>query len=127
VPSATGTLQLHGWRLLEHDGAQPLDVYGSDAPALLALCSERPEWARPLHPSLPYLAGEAVWAARHEAARCVADVLARRTRALFLDARASGEAAATVAALLAQELDRSAAWQADQAAEFKKLAASYLP
>ena len=127
VPSATGTLQLHGWRPLEHNGALPLDVYGSDAPALAALCSERPEWARPLHPSLPYLAGEAVWAARHEAARCVADVLARRTRALFLDARASGEAAATVAALLAQELGRSAAWQGEQTAEFKKLAASYLP
>ncbi len=68
-----------------------------------------------------------VWAARHEAARCVHDVLARRTRALFLDARASIEAAAKVAALLAPELGRSAAWQTEQAAEFKKLAATYLP
>ena len=58
-------------------------------PRSSALCNERPEWSRPLHPALPYLAGEAVWAARHEAARCVDDVLARRTRALFLDARAS--------------------------------------
>lgn len=127
VPSATDTLQLHGWRLLEHNGADPLAVYGSDAPALAGLCNERAEWAQPLHPSLPYLAGEAVWAARHEAARCVHDVLARRTRALFLDARASGEAAATVAALLGEELGRSAAWQSEQTAEFKKLAASYLP
>jgi len=39
------------------------------------------------------IAGEVIWAARHEAARTVADVLARRTRSLFLDARASAECA----------------------------------
>jgi glycerol-3-phosphate dehydrogenase len=127
VPSATEALKLHGSWEIEHNGTEPLQVYGSDAAALEALCSERPEWAKPLHPSLPYLAGEVVWAARHEAARCVHDVLARRTRALFLDARASSEAAATVAALLAAELGRSAAWQTEQTAQFEKLAASYLP
>ncbi len=127
VPSATEALKLHGSSEIEHNGTEPLQVYGSDASALQALCSERPAWAQALHPSLPYLAGEVVWAARHEAARCVHDVLARRTRALFLDARASSEAAATVAALLAAELGRSAAWQTEQTAEFKKLAATYLP
>ncbi len=127
VPSATAGLKLHGWRDTSTNGDQSLAVYGSDAPAVAALCNERPEWARPLHPSLPYLAGEAIWAARHEAARCVHDVLARRTRALFLDARASIESAESVAALLALELGRSPAWQAAQTAEFKKLAAAYLP
>jgi glycerol-3-phosphate dehydrogenase len=127
VPSATAALKLHGWRLAEHNGDDALEVYGSDRPELESLCNERPEWARPLHSSLPYLTGEVVWAARHEAARCVHDVLARRTRALFLDARASSEAAATVAALLGPELGRSAAWQIEQTAEFKKLAQSYLP
>jgi glycerol-3-phosphate dehydrogenase len=125
--SATASLKLHGWQEPERDGAISLGLYGSDAPALAALCGERPEWARPLHPALPYLAGEAVWAARHEAARCVHDVLARRTRALFLDARASAQAAGTVAGLLAAELGRSETWQAEQAAGFKELAASYVP
>ena len=55
---------------------------------------------RSLHPSLPYRAGEVVWAARHEHARTVDDVLARRTRALLLDARASQESSPRVAALL---------------------------
>ena len=50
-----------------------------------------------LHPRLPYRAGEVVWAARYEMARTVEDVLARRTRALFLDARAAIEAAPVVA------------------------------
>ena len=89
--------------------------------------NEHEEWGRLIDPALPYLAGEAIWAARHEAARCVGDVLGRRTRALFLDARASIAAAPTVAALLARELGRDAAWQAQQTAEFETLARMYLP
>ena len=84
-----------------------LSVYGSD---MAALESDLRRAARVeptlASPSLPYRAGEVVWAARHEAARSVQDVLARRTRALFLDARASIEAAPRVAALLAAELGR---------------------
>ena len=76
---------------------------------------------------LPYRASEVVWAARHEAARSVQDVLARRTRALFLDARASIEAAAQVAKLLAAELGRDKSWEEQQVAEFRTLAAGYLP
>jgi glycerol-3-phosphate dehydrogenase len=124
---STATLKLHGWKEPERDGTHALAVYGSDEPGVTALCAERPAWSAPIHPALPYLAGEAIWAARHEAARCVGDVLARRTRALFLDARASITAAPNVAALLAEELGRDAAWQDQQAAEFEKLAASYLP
>ena len=56
----------------------------------------------------------------------IEDVLARRTRALFLDARASLEAAPRVAALLAGELGRDEAWQADQVARFKTLSERYL-
>jgi glycerol-3-phosphate dehydrogenase len=125
--SSTATLKLHGWKEPERDGADAFAIYGSDEPGVAALCAERPEWSQPIHPALPYVAGEAIWAARHEAARCVGDVLARRTRALFLDARSSIAAAPRVAALLAEELGRDVAWQDQQAAEFEKLAASYLP
>jgi glycerol-3-phosphate dehydrogenase len=75
---------------------------------------------------LPYRTGEVVWAARHEAARSVEDVLARRTRALFLDARASIEAAPQVAALLATELQRDRAWPERQVSQFRELAEGYL-
>ena len=98
--SATATLKLHGWRQPERVDESALATYGSDAPAVAALCHEHQEWSRLLDPALPYLAGEAIWAVRDEAARCVGDVLGRRTRALFLDARASIAAAPTVAALL---------------------------
>jgi glycerol-3-phosphate dehydrogenase len=132
-PSTTAGLKLHGWRDGQSGGDGdpgengPLSAYGSDAPRVIALCQERSEWNQPLHPALPYRAGEVVWAARVEAARTVGDVLARRTRSLFLDARASVEAAPGVAAVLAAELARDQAWQDRQVAEFRRLAATYLP
>jgi glycerol-3-phosphate dehydrogenase len=126
-PSPTADLKLHGH--CEHPDGEPsfLNVYGSDAPDLAALCGEHPEWNQLLHPALPYREGQVIWAARHEAARRVADVLARRTRALFLDARAGIEAAPRVAALLAAELGRDAGWQRAQTGEFRALASGYLP
>ena len=119
-------LKLHGCPDQADQDPGALAVYGSDAPRVIALFRERPEWNQLLHPSLPYRSGEVIWAARHEAARSVADVLARRTRSLFLDARASIEAAPQVAALLASELGKGPAWQDQQAADFRKLAAGYL-
>jgi glycerol-3-phosphate dehydrogenase len=59
-------------------------------------------------------------------ARTVEDVLARRTRALFLDARAAIEAAPAVAGLLARELKRSEAWTAKDLASFVEIAKGYL-
>jgi glycerol-3-phosphate dehydrogenase len=53
-------------------------------------------------------------------------VLARRTRALLLDARASIEAAPLVANLLASELGRTTGWAEQQAAEYTALAEGYL-
>ncbi len=50
---------------------------------------EDPSLARRLYPDLPYITAEVVWAVRGEMARTVEDVVARRTRALFLNARAS--------------------------------------
>lgn len=122
-PSRTQSLKLHGWK---EAGAGALSVYGSDADAIRAIASEDQAWNRPLHPDLPYGAAEVVWAARHEAARTVEDVLARRTRALFLDARASIEVAPEVAALLATILGRDPAWCDDQIAQFRKLADGYV-
>jgi glycerol-3-phosphate dehydrogenase len=79
-----------------------------------------------LHPRLPFTLREVVWAARHEMARTVEDVLARRTRALFLDARAAIEAAPAVADLLGKELQRSETWKANDLRSFVKTAKGYL-
>jgi glycerol-3-phosphate dehydrogenase len=96
-----------------------------DDPELAGLVAERPEWGERLHPRLPYRAADVVRAARHEMARSVEDALARRTRALLLDARASVEAAPRTAALLAAELGRDDAWQRRQVAAYRELARGY--
>jgi glycerol-3-phosphate dehydrogenase len=126
-PAATVELKLHGWKEAGGDDDEAMVVYGSDAQALANVLSEKPEWSERLHPRLPYRAGEVVWAARHEAARTIVDMLARRTRGLFLDARASIEAAPIVGAILAAELMRDEAWQMRQVESFRKLASGYLP
>ena len=67
-----------------------------------------------------------VHAVRHEMARTVEDVLARRTRTLFLDARGAIDAAPRVAAMMARELQRDAAWRAGQVEMFTILAQRYV-
>lgn len=124
-PCITKNLHLHGY----HQDAQQfgeLSVYGADATAIQDLQRDRPEDAALLHPRLPYTRGELVWAIRHEMARTVEDLLARRTRALLLDARASMAAAADAAAILAAELDHDPAWAAAQAESYCALAAGYV-
>ena len=79
-----------------------------------------------LHLRLPYRMREVVWAARYEMARTVEDVLARRTRALFLDAKAAIEAAPAVADVLAKELGKSAAWREKDLQNFFTVAQGYV-
>jgi len=124
-PSASAGQRIHGWR--EGDASEPWGVYGSDAEQVRALAAEEASWDAPLHPGLPHRAVQVVWAVRREYARTVADVLARRTRALFLDARASMAMAPGVARLMAAELGRDAAWQQRQVADFLDVARGYLP
>jgi glycerol-3-phosphate dehydrogenase len=124
-PSRTAELPLHGW-VEAPDPRHPWAGHGADAPALARLAAEAPGWDEPLHVNLPYRVCEAVWAARHEMARTVEDVLARRTRALFLDARASVEAAPRVAEILAAELGRDDAWRRRQVEEYRELARGYV-
>lgn len=123
--SRTSELRLHGYSE-ELDPSDPQSVYGSEIPELRALIAERPELGELLHPALPYKAVEVVWAARVEMARRVEDVLARRTRSLLLDARASAEAAPAVARLMAEELGRDAAWVDAESRAYRELAAGYL-
>jgi glycerol-3-phosphate dehydrogenase len=125
--SRTVEMKLHGADARTKEPSSEWErVYGSDVAALHALSAERPELDRLLHPRLPFRMREVVWAARYEMARTTEDVLARRTRALFLNARAAIEAAPAVSQLLAQELGRTPQWAAEDLASFTALAKTYL-
>lgn len=122
-PCPTKNLHIHGY-MENTAGLGELEVYGSDAEAIQTLAQDQ-LLASPLHEALPYMAAEVVWAARNEMARTVEDVLARRTRALFLNARAASDMAEPVASLLASELGRDEAWIEAQVKIFRALAAQY--
>lgn len=121
----TETLQIHGWTRATISEPN-LRAYGADAAGVRALCRSARAHRALLHPALPYQEAEVLWHAREEMARTVEDVLARRTRALLLNARASIEAAPRVARLLAQELGRDDAWVAAQVAAYAAVARGYV-
>ena len=60
-------------------------------------------------------------------ARTVEDVLARRSRLLYLDARAAAGAAPRIAKVIALALGHPVAWQTAQVESFRALAARHLP
>jgi glycerol-3-phosphate dehydrogenase len=80
--------------------------YGYAARVVLQLARENPKLATPIVPGRPDLLAEVVIAARREQARCVADVLLRRTRLGLLAAPQLREAGAVrpIAELLGKEL-----------------------
>ena len=125
TPCVTFNLHVHGY--LQHaETLGALAVYGTDAAEIQKLIVEQPELGEKLHPNLPYIAAEIVWAARHEMSRTLDDALARRTRALLLNARAAIAIAPRVATVLAVELGRDDAWVAAQVESFTALAAQYI-
>lgn len=121
----TENLRIHGW-LKNVDKVDPLHHYGSDRVEIEKLIKEKPELGKPLHERLPYLKAEVIWGVRNEMAMTVEDVLARRTRALLLDAKASVEAAPEVAELMASEMDKDGGWIKSQVEEYEALADAYI-
>ncbi|MEN9643878.1 MAG: hypothetical protein RL238_547 [Actinomycetota bacterium] len=78
--------------------------YGTLSAEVEALVTADPSLGEPLVAGHPHLRAEVVYAARHEMARTVDDVLTRRTRLRLFDRAAAQAAAPTVAALMAPEL-----------------------
>lgn len=127
APSRTAELKLHGF--VESEAAETTEwerVYGSDLIELQNLSREDAQMNELLHPRLPFRRREVVWAVRYEMARTLEDVLARRTRALFMNAQAAIDMAPTVASIMARELKRSEEWEAGSLAKFAAVARGYL-
>lgn len=124
-PSPTEDLKLAGWAKPEKEGG-PLAIYGSFAPEIEAIEAANPDAAMRLHPRLPYRRSELIWAVRKEMALTLTDLLARRTRALILDAAASIDIAPSAARIMAAELGRDGAWERGQVSDFISIAKQYL-
>jgi glycerol-3-phosphate dehydrogenase len=124
TPCVTRDLHLHGY-YENVDELGDLWVYGADAEKIRALAADEPTLLEHMHPDLTYCEAEVIWAVRYEMARTVEDVLARRTRALFLNAGAAIALAPRVAAIMAAELDKDQVWADEQSAAFIALAGNY--
>lgn len=121
----TESLPIHGC-CATVENTDPLHYYGSDAEAIRKIAERNERWQELLHPDFPFIKAEVIWAVRNEMALTIEDVLARRVRLLFLDARAAMEAAPEVAQMMAEEMGKDEAWQKDQLQQFLELAKGYL-
>lgn len=121
----TANMKLHGYS--EKESKNNWDyVYGSDSEKLYMLEKKDKKNKELLHPDYSFKVSHVLWAVRAEMAQTVEDVLARRVRALFLDARAAIKMAPKVASILAQELGKNTKWIDYQIKDFNELAKSYL-
>ncbi len=121
----TKKLHIHGYRK-NPDLTNHMYVYGSDEEKILDLIRKKPALAEKLSSKFGYTLAEVVWAAREEMALSVEDVLARRVRMLFVDAREAIAAAPKVAQTLAQELGHDQAWIENQVESFTTMAKNYI-
>ncbi|OKS86161.1 glycerol-3-phosphate dehydrogenase/oxidase [Mucilaginibacter polytrichastri] len=124
-PVKTKDLPIHG-STEDVDRKNHMYVYGTDREAVMALCNENKDWVLKLDPRAEFIAAEVIWAVRNEMARTLEDVLARRVRLLFLDARIAYDVAPKVAALIAKELNKGHDWEIKQVSDFRALAKTYL-
>ncbi|WP_433813138.1 FAD-dependent oxidoreductase [Flavobacterium johnsoniae] len=119
-PCITQHLSIHGNKpTTTLDRENHLYIYGSDIAKILQLQEEEPELKEKLHPDYEFTLAEIVWAVRYEMARTVDDILARRVRLLFLDARAAIEVSEKTARVIAKELGHDENWIAKEIADFK--------
>ena len=121
----TKTTKIHG--AVENSNIHDdLAIYGADAEVIRKLISENPFSAEKFHVNLPYRIAEIIWTVRNEMPQTIEDVLARRTRALFLDARAAIEIAPKAAKIMADECGRDSDWIGEQIRDFNETARNYL-
>ena len=124
TPSVTANMPIHGY-VKHFEETDHLHFYGSDAVKIRDLIRENPKLGNRVTKDYPYTQAEVVWAVREEMARTIEDFLARRTRLLLLDARASIEAAPIVAKIMAEELGYRRKWQKEQVEQYTQLAKEY--
>ena len=119
----TASLPVHG-SAAATDWNDPFYFYGSDKPALEGrINGSAGQW---LSEKLKIHKAQVQWAVEYEMARTVEDVLARRTRALLLDARESKRIAGDVAAIMAAALGKNEEWIQEQTSSFGRLADEYV-
>ncbi len=126
VKCATRKLKLHGYSADIQYG-EPLAAYGSDAAKIRDIVKSNSAWGELLVENHPYIKAEVVWAVQEEMAMTIEDVLSRRIRLLFLNAKDALTAAPQVAKIMASLLGQNEEWIESQISSFEEVAKAYLP
>jgi glycerol-3-phosphate dehydrogenase len=103
-----------------------LRIYGDYASDIERIIINNPELGKPLDPRLPYTKAELIWICRNEMPVTLEDLLARRTRALFLNAKASSDIAAEAVSIMAQEMGYDSDWKKNQLESYNQLVKNYI-
>ncbi len=124
-PCVTKDLRVHGYA--ENVDMSKWDyVYGSDISKINLLKNENSDYSELLHKNFTFTVAHVMWAVIEEMAQSIEDVLARRVRLLFLDARAAIEIAPKVASIMAKLMKRDKDWENSQIKDFTELAKGYI-
>jgi len=117
----THSLPIHGYDY-NSDWSNPMHVYGTDIDKINALDEEG---NISLSEAVHLTKNQIIWAVREEMAMTVEDVLARRTRTLFLNAAEAKNLAAQVAQIMAEEMGEDQNWIKNQIENFTTLTHNY--
>jgi glycerol-3-phosphate dehydrogenase len=101
-------------------------IYGDRSVEIEKMISDNPLLGQPINPGFPYTRAEISWICRNEMPLTLEDILARRTRALFLNASVSEEISAEVARIMAEEFGYDETWQKDQIESYHQLVKNYI-
>ncbi|MFZ8961613.1 MAG: glycerol-3-phosphate dehydrogenase C-terminal domain-containing protein [Flavobacteriaceae bacterium] len=118
----TDTLPIFGFDY-NSDWSNPFHCYGTEIQKLI---NSNPKTAKQSLSSKVHITENQIrWAVREEMAIHLEDVLARRTRCLFLDAYETEKIAPKVASIMADELDADASWIKKELNLFSSLLKNY--
>ena len=117
----TQNLPIHGYDY-NSDWTNPLHVYGTDIEKIKQLSDDG---NTALSSVLSITKNQILWGVQEEMAQTVEDILARRTRCLFLNAQESLRIAPQVANIMANAMGKDAQWIANQINAFTKLTKHY--
>ncbi|RZK50643.1 MAG: glycerol-3-phosphate dehydrogenase/oxidase [Pedobacter sp.] len=120
----THNIAIHGHQVQAQKNH--LSLFGTDEQNIRKLMKADPLLSSPIHQNYPYVKAEIKWMVDAEMARNIEDVLARRWRLLFLDAKAAVVLAPGVAQMMALCLNKDEQWIKEQITSFSKLAGEYL-
>ena len=120
----TENLKIHGF--VSEESNESFSVYGADKEGIKQLINEDKTNGISLSEDISITPAQIIWAARNEMARTVEDVLARRIRVLFIDARIACKLAPKVASIMMKELNENEEWKNRQIEAFSDLAKGYI-